>query len=745
MKKLICLSFLLLVFSLGKLQGQEDDMQDIKVGLVLSGGGAKGLAHIGVLQIIEEAGVRIDYIGGTSMGAIIGGLYASGYTSKELDSIFQVINFEELIQDNLPRSAKTFYEKDDAEKYALTLPFDGFKIGFPTSLSKGQNVYNLMYELTSHVSHIDDFSKLPIPFFCMATNVETGKAIKLNTGYLPQAISASGALPSLFGPVEIKGQLLIDGGVTNNYPIDEVRRMGADIIIGVDVQDSLISRENLKSAIDVLVQINNYRTINDMILKREKTDIYIHPDIKDFSVISFNRGIEIIKAGNEEAQKFRSDLELLASKQRQMERIPVKKITSDSLSIHQVQIIGNEAYTRAYVLGKLKLKPPAEISYERFNEGLNNLSATGNFKQINYYLDKNEVEENILNIELQESQTRNLLRFAVHYDDVYKSAALLNFTRKRLVQKNDIVSFDLILGDNIRYNFDYYIDKGFYWSFGVKSRYNSFKKNVRFALFPPEIVEDITSVANIELRHEDFTNQIYVQTLFQQIYSLGLGVEHKHLKFQSETLIAADPGSSTVFENTNYYSAFGNLKLDSRDNKYFPKKGVFFEGNFNFYALASGLNENFDQFSIARASLGYAFTPIKNVAFNLTAEGGFKIGGEDTATLDFFVGGYGYKPINNFIHLFGYDALSLRGDTFLKSALRMDYRFYRKTYVSAVANIANVGDGLFESKAWIDRIPHRGYAVGLCSETFIGPIELFYSYSTETKNDQFYVSLGFWF
>ncbi len=194
MRKYILLSVLLMVFSFGELWGQQEDIQDIKVGLVLSGGGAKGLAHIGVLEIIEEAGVRIDFIGGTSMGAIIGGLYASGYTARELDSIFQVIDFEGLIQDNLPRSAKTFYEKEDAEKYALTLPFDGFKIGFPTSLSKGQNVYNLMYELTNHVSHIVDFSKLPIPFFCMATNVETGKAVLLDKGYLPQAISASGAL-----------------------------------------------------------------------------------------------------------------------------------------------------------------------------------------------------------------------------------------------------------------------------------------------------------------------------------------------------------------------------------------------------------------------------------------------------------------------------------------------------------------------------------------------------------------------
>ena len=252
------------------------EKQDLKVGLVLSGGGAKGLAHIGALEVIEDAGVRVDYIGGTSMGAIIGALYASGYSAKELDSIFRAVDFERLIQDDLPRSAKTFYEKEESEKYALTLPFNRFKISFPSSLSKGQNVYNLLYKLTDHVSDVNDFSKLPIPFFCIATNIETGKPVELNSGYLPQAISASGALPSLFNPVVIDDQILIDGGVVNNYPVNTLRAKGVDLIIGVDVQDSLVDRRELKSALNILTQISNYRTINDMHLKRDKTDVYIH-------------------------------------------------------------------------------------------------------------------------------------------------------------------------------------------------------------------------------------------------------------------------------------------------------------------------------------------------------------------------------------------------------------------------------------------------------------------------------------
>ena len=158
-KTLLIFAFLLPLLSFGQ------QKEDLKIGLVLSGGGAKGLAHIGALKVLEDAGIRIDYIGGSSMGAIVGGLYAAGYSAAELDSIFHATNFNILIQDDLPRSAKTFYEKEDSEKYAITLPFDNFRLQFPSGLSKGQNIYNLMSRLTMHVSNVRDFEQSANPVF----------------------------------------------------------------------------------------------------------------------------------------------------------------------------------------------------------------------------------------------------------------------------------------------------------------------------------------------------------------------------------------------------------------------------------------------------------------------------------------------------------------------------------------------------------------------------------------------------
>src|SRR6056297_1000664 len=174
-----CLVILVVILVSINATAQSTNSKKQKVGLVLSGGGAKGLAHIGALKVIEEAGVEIDYIGGTSMGAIVGALYAAGYSASELDSIFRATDFVNLIQDNLPRNAKTFYEKEDSERYALTLPFDNFKVSVPTAFSGGQNIYNELVRLLYHVKDVEDFSKLPIPFVCIATDIESGEEVVL--------------------------------------------------------------------------------------------------------------------------------------------------------------------------------------------------------------------------------------------------------------------------------------------------------------------------------------------------------------------------------------------------------------------------------------------------------------------------------------------------------------------------------------------------------------------------------------
>jgi len=740
MKK-IFLTLLLLIPILGF--SQEEEVP--KVGLVLSGGGAKGLAHIGAIKVIEDAGVKIDYIGGSSMGAIIGALYASGYTSGQLDSIFHEINFNILIQDEIPRSAKTFYEKEDTEKYALTLPFDNFKIGFPSGLSKGQNIYNLISRLTMHLGNVQDFSKMPIPFLCIAADIETGEQVILEKGSLPKAVSASGAIPSIFSPVKINGRLLTDGGVTNNYPVEELRKRGADIIIGVDVQDSLADREQLKSVFDILTQISNFRTIKDMKEKIELTDVYIKPDITPFGVLSFDKGAAIIDSGKVAALNKFAELEKIA-KMQGFQKMNLPKVeTSENININSLTIEGNNSYPRAYILGKLKLKYSSNYTLENLSSGVNNLAATGNFNRINYSLIPNDTSYTLA-LQLEESKNKTFLRLALHYDDLYKSGALFNLTRKSTFFTNDVASLDVVLGDNFRYNFQYYIDKGYYWSVGIKSRYNIFHRGVYVDLAEDNDAFQGIGINKVEIEYQDYTNQFYVETLFQQKFSFGMGVEQKFLKITSETLQNLDNlTSSYSFENSNYYSAFGYLKLDSYDNKYFPKEGFYFDGDFHLYLLSSDYNNNFSKFSIAKGSVGYAITPINKLTARITTETGFKIGDSEVNTMDFLLGGYGNNFINNIVPFYGYDFLNISGDSYIKGLVELDYEIFRRNHIIASANFANVENQLYTSGNWFSTPDYTGYALGYSLETFLGPVSAKYSYSPEIKNSQWYFSLGFWF
>lgn len=744
MKKLL---FILLILPINVIYSQETESNDIKVGLVLSGGGAKGLAHIGALKIIEEAGVRVDYIGGTSMGAIVGALYASGYKASQLDSIFKSLDFNTLIQDRIPRNAKTFYEKDESEKYALTLPFDNLEVSFPSSLSKGQNVYNLLSKLLSHVNTIEDFSELPIPFFCIATDVETGKEIILDKGYLPRAITASGALPSLFSPQEIDGKLLIDGGVVNNYPVEKVKAMGADIIIGIDVQDSLRSRTRLKSVFDLAMQIGSYRTIKDMVDKKAMTNVYIKPNIEEFTLVSFEQGHEIISEGEKEARLFLNILENIAKEQVKGKIIKPPVLKNDTLLIGSVEIMGNENYTRSYIMGKLKLKTPTNTLYSRFSEGINNLAATGNFQDINYQLIENGKGETKVSLRVREKKSKTLLRLGAHYDDLFDTAALINVTEKRIFTNNDILSFDFIVGDHIRYNLDYYIDKGFYWSIGLNSNYNFFDLEVPISFVSNESMFDLdTTLNHILLQYGDVSNQIYVETLFGRTLLFGIGAEHKWLRYLSETYgVDENEGLKTIFENTNYISSYGYLKYDTLDDKFFPNSGIYFDADIHLYMMAFGMNERIDQFSIFKFKGQHSLSLSEDISMRYSGEAGFKIGGEDTSSLDFLLGGYGFRKFNNLIPFLGYEPLSLRGSNYLKSNITFDFEFLKNNHINLFANVANIGDDLFEDDEWMNIMKYSGYGVGYGFESLLGPIEIKYSYSPERERGEWHVSVGFSF
>jgi len=736
------------VFEHIKLPAQE---QELKVGLVLSGGGAKGLAHIGALKVIEDSGVQIDYIAGTSMGAIVGALYASGYRANELDSIFRQINFNSLIQDDFSRSSKTFYEKEDAERYAISLPFDGYKISFPQAISGGQKVYNELVSLLYHVKDVRDFNQLPIPFFCMATDIENGTAIRLDNGYLPEAIMASGTFPSLFEPMELDGKLLIDGGVLNNYPIAELKSLGANFIVGVDVQHDLSSRASLGSATDILLQINNFRTAEAMKSKSNDTDIYIRPNMAPYSVIDFDRGVEIVAEGARAAflkEKALIELSKKQLKRKLKDQTPLwNTYRKDTLNITYIEVNGMVNYSDDYVKGKLRFKEGDQIKFEDLKRGINNLAATNNFNTIRYKLIEKTTGLGLI-LNLKESDNKTNIRFGAHYDKLYKSAALVNITQKNFLRKDDVLSLDFIFGDYLRYQIDYYVDKGFNWSFGLRSKLNDFNFDIPYKVLEKNFrLPDDPNLNAVNMDFTDFTNQFYLQTVYKNAFSISLGLEHKWIKYSSDTFLqeSTQTNNSSVLtlEKSHYASVYGQLRFDTLDDFFFPSKGFYLETDFHTYFLSSDFNGTFNPFSIFRSKAIAALNFTKNWSFVLAPEVGIKSGSSGTKSLDFALGGLGAPQTNNFIPFLGYDFIAIPGDSFLKMKATLDFEITPKNHFIVAANIAKVTDDILRPGSFKRAPSYFGYGLGYGFESIIGPMQMMYTKSPLNGNGSVFFSLGF--
>jgi NTE family protein len=737
MKKIIALFFFILIVYQNT-YSQDTIKTRPKIGLVLSGGGAKGFAHIGVIKVLEKAGVKIDYIGGTSVGSVIGALYATGYNATQLDSIFRDTDFNNLITDYIPRSSKNFYEKRNDELYAFSLPVNKFKVGIPLSLSKGMFNYNLLNRLTKKVREIHDFNKFPIPFLCMATDIETGQQVVLDKGYLSKALLASSAFPSIFSPVELDGKLLVDGGVSNNFPVDEIRKLGADIIIGVDVQDEIKDRNSLNDATKILVQINNLQMIEKMKANKAATDIYIKPEVNQYGIISFDAIEDIINRGEIAANEQIDKIIKLAKPSENFKKEALK-VGNDSLFIKNININYLPNYTRSYILGKLGFNSNSKIVYNDLRVGTDNLSATQNFKSITYTIDKNDDRVD-LNFNLVESPQTTLLKFGMHYDGLFKSALLVNLTQKKIISKNDVAFIDVGMGDNFRYNFEYYIDNGFHWSFGVKSKYSGFTKNVPIN-FISNFVTPQFGISTLNVEYLDFTNQAYIQTVSLQKFLLGIGVENKNLKISSETISNTNP----VLEKNNYWSVFGSLKYDSFDNKYFPKKGWAFSTNINTYLSSSNFESQFEPFSVAKSEFSIVKSFFKKTTIQFQIDAGLKFGKGSGSIFDFALGGYGFNPINNVKSFYGYDFLSITGNSYFKTAFTIDYEFYKKNHLNFSGNFAQVNNELFQTSDWVSSPKYSGYALGYGLETVVGPAEIKYTWSPELSKGYTLISIGFSF
>ncbi|MCW3160696.1 patatin-like phospholipase family protein [Chryseobacterium oryctis] len=719
MKKLLTILFIFQLFLINS-QVKKNLVipNNPKIGLSLAGGGAKGFSHVGVLKVLDSLGVKVDYIAGTSMGAIVGGLYASGYSGKEIEKIVMDTDFYSLIMD--PKSTRqetTFFNKS-VDKYLLSIPLKNGKITLPSSISTGQKNVYLLKELFKNVSNIDDFSKLPIPFMCVATNLESGNMEIFEKGDLVQSIMASSAFPSLMDPVKIGDSIYIDGAMTVNYPSKPLKDKGIDIVIGVDLNQDLSKREDLNSIIAILNQVIDFGIQKDTRRQYKYTDINIKPNLKGMTATSYDEKKKILDSGYVEGMKYTNILDQLPKRSFDRLRQRINPIYSNVYKIDSISLIGSKIYGKNYVLGKMGLRLPSMQTYGSINKRIDKLIATNNYRFINYDIVP-ENDHNYLKLYVTEDEARHFIKFGLHYDEVFKTGLLLNYSAKRLLFKNTNLSLDVIVGDKPRYYLNYFIDNGYIPGFGIYSSGMSFNTKDE---------NNQSSESWSWLR-----NEAYIQSIWRDKYAIGGGISHDYFEIDNN-------GSNQRY--SRYLNPYIFLKSDTQDDKDFPTKGIYFSAEGKLIDLLSSEVES--KPIQVKADIRINIPLSKQFTYRLNLYGGITIGEELPHYYKYRLGGIFEQNIVNFKTFGGFYFAQLNTNNIILISNDIQFKFNKNYFVSGNFSFANLSNDIsFEDAV---KLNYSSLGINVGYKSPFGQIKLNFSHSL--KNNQkgiFSVILGHWF
>jgi NTE family protein len=513
-----------------------------------------------------------------------------------------------------------------------------------------------------------------------------------------------------------------------------VKDLGADIIIGIDLQEGLLDEKDLNSATKVLEQIITYNISDNTKEQSKLVDLEIKPALKGYSVTSFDDKDSIILAGKAAAEKMLPELKKIAALQGFPE-IQKPEISKDNhILITELEINGLESYSRTYIKSKIGIKTPQLASYEQIRAGIKALYSSGNFNKVFYRIKNNNAGHKTLALYLRENPSRKSLKFGLHYDDLYKTGLLLNFTAKRFLVDNSIFSADIILGDFPRYELNYYVDNGYYPSFGLNASFSQFNSDVRMKNLNPDYGNAVYSY-----NFNEFINLAYVQSTLVEKYAIGGGLEHQYIDIETNNLPASDPYQK--FENSYFLNIYGFIKADSRDNPNFPKRGLKFDGKFKYFLSSN--SEDFNETSLVSANVEWN-QPLSNwlTIRSFGAFGAF-LSNSPPDSQKFLLGGYVEQNFLNYSKFYGLPFMAAVGDNKLIVGATLQSRFLRNHYVSAFVNAGNVVSNFDQLNLF--NYKYVGYGVGYGYDSPLGPVSGYWAYSPNTKKGLFNVSLGFWF
>ncbi len=714
----------LLLICAASLQAQERP----KIALVLGSGGAKGLAHIPVLQLLDELEIPVDCIVGTSIGGIVGALYAMGHTGDEIEEITEALDWDGLFRDMPPRARRPFFTKNQDGKYQLDLVWDDWLPSPPQGLIFGQNIFQMLSSLTFPYAAVRDFDSLPIPFRCVAVDLVTGSQVILENGSLPLALRATMAIPTVFSPVVWGERILIDGGILNSLPVNAAREMGADIVIAVDLASPLSGPEELDSANRVLAQSIRLVEHEHRRANADAADILIRPDMTGMGAMDFfsaRKREEIRNRGEDAALDARPAL-LRIKQQHDLsssDRSP-GKAKNEVLKVAVINVEGHEKLSKEFILSQLEIPRGAQVGVDDINRKVQDLYSLGYFEHIYYEIKplvKTEIEL-VLNVKELPSGS---LRLGLRYDGLHRLVGIAG------------VNFANMLVSGLRFENELQV-------FGL-TRFRS-------RLFYPSRTLNLPVYPLLEARYRNIPTRVFngegdrVASYDDQAWSLDLGFGllparwiNLEVVFRMEAIslrLTSSPPDSEILpglkDRLNQIAA--RFTLDTLDDVLLPDQGVKLDVSYegSFKELSSDLD--YDR-------LGFSL------------DGYLDLGEKHTGRLFLFLGRtWGEIPFYKYFNLGRPQYfVGMRYDQMFGSrmeVLRAEYRFQYNGFL----NLSLMGNVAFDfaqkARPEIGSPVLWGLGAAVVIDSPLGTIELIYSLGSRSLSEPemvqgvAYVTLG---
>lgn len=715
-----------------------------KVGLTLSGGGAKGLAHIGILEAIDSAGLRIDCITGTSMGSIVGSLYAAGYSGKDIEKIARELDWNVLFSGKPSMRTVNIDEKTEFDNYAIEVPFQKGRFKILGGIIEGQELWLKFQELFLPIYDIKDFSKFSIPFRCIATDIATGKPVVLDQGELVTAIRASMAIPSVFTPIDYQDTKLVDGGIVRNFPVRNVKDMGAEYVIGVNLSQGLAPANKLNSVLDILYQIGFYKDADDFEYEKKLCNVLIEPPISDYTAASFSSAHTIIDIGKETGKKYYPIFKRLADSLRTIypnykpieSRLPVvKEVAVDSITIRGLDHTTNRSFKN-----RLALEPGKSYDGIAVGEAIRRVYGSRNYNRIAYEWHPTPQKGHATLAFNVLERPLVYLKAGIHYHTFSDVALILGGEIKNFVFDRSKATAKI----NISENFRMLLEQN--QLFGKKDNNNLigsfYHETFRFPIYENFEQQYIyrSRTTNFDLR---------VQRTFGFSSAIGVGTTIENFKLKPR--VAADV--SVEAQNT-YLESYLFYKHNTLNKRNFSTRGWRIDGRLGLVynqhpspvlvrsdgelvradtSLSTFTRLHFKAENFLPLSSRFTLLTQFNTAVNFNS---------NSAYINFWnVGGIN-DFVRNQVTFAGMPEYMVNTHSISVLMLGLQYQITRSLYTTLRLNTA-LYDYLDLNNQFVKANFLNGGALSFGYDTGIGPLSVSAMYSAESKSLYGYVNIGF--